>query len=204
MQTVTTSNANYPILLAPSKQTATTTITSYFDSGVTLNPSTKTIAANISGNAALATKATKDGNGIIIASTYLPLSGGTITDATTITRGAFTLKNYLHCSSIDFSSSYVTTDANYKETRTAQIRNEIKYEESAIKGIRIVFKVFYPQGTNTTLLNGYENYALPYTTAANTNMPTYNIITTKILAPNSLQLIVLMEIFSSYITLNRR
>lgn len=48
-QTVTTSNANYPLLLAPSGQTATTTGQSYFDSGVTLNPSTNLIAANING-----------------------------------------------------------------------------------------------------------------------------------------------------------
>lgn len=60
-QTITTSNAAYPLLLAPNGQTATTTTTSYFDSGVTLNPSTNTIAANISGNAATATKATQDG-----------------------------------------------------------------------------------------------------------------------------------------------
>jgi hypothetical protein len=39
-QTVTTANANYPLLLAPADQTATATTTSYFDSGVTLNPST--------------------------------------------------------------------------------------------------------------------------------------------------------------------
>lgn len=58
-QTVTTSNASYPLLLAPSGQTATKTTTAYFDSGVTLNPSTNTIAANISGNAATATSATK-------------------------------------------------------------------------------------------------------------------------------------------------
>lgn len=56
-QTVTTANATYPLLLAPNGQTATATTTSYFDSGVTLNPSTNTIAANISGNAATATKA---------------------------------------------------------------------------------------------------------------------------------------------------
>lgn len=55
-QTVTTTNASYPLLLAPSGQTTTATTTSYFDSGVTLNPSTNTIAANISGNAASATK----------------------------------------------------------------------------------------------------------------------------------------------------
>lgn len=54
-QTVTTTNANYPLLLAPSGQTATQTTTSYFNSGVTLNPSTNTIAANISGNAGTAT-----------------------------------------------------------------------------------------------------------------------------------------------------
>ena len=55
-QTATTSNASYPLLLAPNGQTATKTTTSYFDSGVTLNPSTNTITANISGNAATATK----------------------------------------------------------------------------------------------------------------------------------------------------
>lgn len=57
-QTVTNNNANYPLLLAPAGQTANTTTTSCFDSGVTLNPSTNTIAANISGNAATATTAT--------------------------------------------------------------------------------------------------------------------------------------------------
>lgn len=50
-QTVTSSNATYPLLLAPSGQTVNTTTTSYFDSGVTLNPSTNTITANISGHA---------------------------------------------------------------------------------------------------------------------------------------------------------
>lgn len=39
-QTVTTTNAAYPLLLAPKDQTATTTTTAYFDSDVTLNPST--------------------------------------------------------------------------------------------------------------------------------------------------------------------
>lgn len=69
-QTATSSNASYPLLLAPSGQTSTTTTTSYFDSGVTLNPSTNTIAANVSGNAATATKATSDGSGNNIINTY--------------------------------------------------------------------------------------------------------------------------------------
>lgn len=45
-QTVTTTNANYPLLLAPAGQTATTTTTSYFNSSVTLNPSTNELSTN--------------------------------------------------------------------------------------------------------------------------------------------------------------
>ena len=56
-QTLTSSNASYPLLLAPSGQTVTTTTTARFASGVTLNPSTNTIAANISGSAAKVAKA---------------------------------------------------------------------------------------------------------------------------------------------------
>lgn len=64
-QTAVTDNANYPLLLVPSGQTATTTTTACFDSGVTLNPSTNVINAHISGNAGtaseLATARTIDG-----------------------------------------------------------------------------------------------------------------------------------------------
>ena len=42
-QTVTTSNANYPILLAPSSQTTTTTGTAYFETAIKINPSTRKI-----------------------------------------------------------------------------------------------------------------------------------------------------------------
>lgn len=61
-QALKSDNANYPLLLAPAGQTADKTTTACFDSGVTLNPSTNTIAANISGNAATATKATNADN----------------------------------------------------------------------------------------------------------------------------------------------
>ena len=57
-QTPTSTDASYPLLLSPSGQTQKTNTTSYFNSGVVLNPSTKTISANIDGNAATATKAT--------------------------------------------------------------------------------------------------------------------------------------------------
>lgn len=79
---VTTGNAFYPLLLAPKGQTATATTTSYFNSNVTLNPSTNTISANISGKSAAATKATQDSAGQQINTTYikgLSVSGRTIT-----------------------------------------------------------------------------------------------------------------------------
>lgn len=50
-QTPTSTDASYPLLLSPSGQTQETNTTSYFNSGVVLNPSTKTISANIDGNA---------------------------------------------------------------------------------------------------------------------------------------------------------
>lgn len=81
-QTVTTENANYPLLLAPSGQTATTTTTSYFDSGVTLNPNTNTIAANISGNAATATTASSCSGNAATATVASSCSGNAATATT--------------------------------------------------------------------------------------------------------------------------
>ena len=81
-QTVTTGNANYPLLLAPSGQTATTTTTSYFDSGVTLNPNTNTIAANISGNAATATTASSCSGNAATATVASSCSGNAATATT--------------------------------------------------------------------------------------------------------------------------
>ena len=62
-QTVTTTNADYPILAsATADLTSTSTTTARFDSGITLNPGTNTITAGtfkgaLSGNASTATKA---------------------------------------------------------------------------------------------------------------------------------------------------
>ena len=76
-QNLVNDNASYPLLLTPKGQSANATTTACFDSGVTLNPSTKTINANISGNAATATsansatKATQDSDGKQINTTYV-------------------------------------------------------------------------------------------------------------------------------------
>lgn len=60
-QTLTSTNANYPVLLAPSGQTTTATTTSNFGTGLQFNPSTKTLTTNtfkgaLTGNADTATK----------------------------------------------------------------------------------------------------------------------------------------------------
>lgn len=60
-QTLTAASSSYPVLLAPSGQTATATTTSYFATGLTFNPATKTLTASafsgtLNGNAASATR----------------------------------------------------------------------------------------------------------------------------------------------------
>lgn len=111
-QTIVSDNANYPILLANKGQTTTTTAKAYFDSGVTINPSTNTINANLSGKAATAgsadsaSKATADANNQNIAETYikgLSASGRTIT----ITKGDGT------------TSTLTTQDTNTDTKNTA-------------------------------------------------------------------------------------
>lgn len=65
-QTPTSEDKTYPLLLAPTGQTTTQTGGAYFDSGVTLNPSNNTIAANISGKANTAGTADKVANNLIV------------------------------------------------------------------------------------------------------------------------------------------
>ena len=90
-QTLKSDNAGYPVLMAgASSQTATATTGATFCTGVKINPSNSSVTAttfignltgnvtgNVSGssgsctgNAATATKATQDGNGAVITSTY--------------------------------------------------------------------------------------------------------------------------------------
>ena len=62
-QTLTTNNASYPLLLAPSGQTATANAKAYFGTGINFNPSTKTLSTTtfsgaLSGNASTATALT--------------------------------------------------------------------------------------------------------------------------------------------------
>ena len=75
-QTVTTTNAEYPLLLAmTANQTATTTEGIRFADSVSYNPGTKVLTADtfkgkLDGNANTATKATQDGDGNNIVITY--------------------------------------------------------------------------------------------------------------------------------------
>lgn len=94
-QTVRSNNADYPVLLAPSGQTATTTTTANFATSLKYNPSTDTLyAGTFNGNATSATSATSattatNANNIKLTTTnptsgttyYLPFTTG-ITSST--------------------------------------------------------------------------------------------------------------------------
>lgn len=120
-QTSSTTNGNYPILLASSTSpTSGGASTSLYNTGITVNPSTKTITATtfsgaLSGNATSATKATQDGSGNTITSTYikgLSVSGKVITytkgDGTT---GTITTQDNNTDTKVKQTAS--TTDGNY-------------------------------------------------------------------------------------------
>lgn len=83
-QTNSTANASYAILLKKNNTTTAETADAYFSTNVYVNPSTKTITATtFSGNATSATKATQDGDGKTISSTYAKLAGAAFTGAVT-------------------------------------------------------------------------------------------------------------------------
>lgn len=111
LQTATTSNASYPLLLAPSGQTSTVSTSSYFDSGVTLNPSTNTIEANVSGSAGSVAWGNVTGKPSSYppdshTHSYLPLSGGTLTGDVTVNAGKSIQLNTLKIPTSSGGSTY--------------------------------------------------------------------------------------------------
>ena len=108
-QTPTSDNKTYPLLLAPTGQTNTTTTQTYFDSGVTLNPSNNTIAANISGKANTAGTADKVANNLTI-----QLNNGTTEGTNKFTYNGSAVKNInITSSSIGAASSSHNHDSSY-------------------------------------------------------------------------------------------
>ena len=108
-QTPTSDNKTYPLLLAPTGQTTTTTTQTYFDSGVTLNPSNNTIAANISGKANTAGTADKVANNLTI-----QLNNGTTEGTNKFTYNGSAVKNInITSSSIGAASSSHNHDSSY-------------------------------------------------------------------------------------------
>ena len=108
-QTPTSDNKTYPLLLAPTGQTNTTTTQTYFDSGVTLNPSNNTIAANISGKANTAGTADKVANNLTI-----QLNNGTTEGTNKFTYNGSAEKTInITSSSIGAASSSHNHDSSY-------------------------------------------------------------------------------------------
>lgn len=129
-------------------------------------------ATTFQGNATSATKATQDGNGKVIASTYLPLAGGTMT-------GAITLKGLVAqeiAASTDLNTLthgiyHTGTDANTKTLTNAPTTNS--------QGVIVITP--YNSGTdNRTVqlsLDSGGSGALYYRTLRNQNTAWQTIIT---------------------------
>ena len=126
-QTVTNSDESYPLLLAPNGQTETTTTTSYFNSGTTLNPNTNTIAANISGNAGTATTATKIGTDTVGSATQ-PV----YIDAGVPTKCTYTLEKSVPSDAVFTDTTYTL---NYDEDNSEL---QLKTGENVVSTVTIV------------------------------------------------------------------
>ena len=153
-QAVTTANAEYPLLLGPNGQTTNVTTTAYFDSGVTLNPSTNTITANISGNAGTATSVanalTVKANGTqlytyngSVAKTINIKAGSNIT-ITSDSSGNITISSTASAGSVTGDVGTVVYEASsgglYCDGKTANnSNNSVAIEDSSYKYKRLRF-----------------------------------------------------------------
>ena len=154
-QAVTTANAEYPLLLGPNGQTTNVTTTAYFDSGVTLNPSTNTIAANISGSAAKVTNAlTVKANGTQLytyngsAAKTINIKAGSNVTITSDSSGNITISSTANAGSVTGDVGTVVYEASsgglYCDGSTANTRDNSKaIEDSSFKYKRFRF---YCQG----------------------------------------------------------
>lgn len=142
-QTLTSDNKTYPLLLAPTGQTNTTTTQTYFDSGVTLNPSNNTIAANISGKANTSGTADEVANNLTI-----QLNNGTTEGTNKFTyngNGAKTV-NITPASIGAAKSSHNHNDIYYTQS---QVDDKIKASFAANDAM--VFKGTIGGGTGATV-----------------------------------------------------
>lgn len=117
---------------------------------------------NISGNAATATKATKDGSGNVISSTYLKLSGGTI-------NGVFRVRH-------DTNHPYLMLESSSYNDYQSQIYYSIP---SSSATANFGFREYSRSSSDHTLLSYYEEFELPSVTSDKTSNSTYRILTSK-------------------------
>lgn len=123
-QTAKTDNVNYPLLLADkATPTSGSAATAVYDSGVTLNPSTNTIAANISGSAAtLATGRTLTISGDVSGTSTSFNGGSNATLTATLANSGVTAGSYGSSANVSladvrtFSIPYLTVDSKGRLT----------------------------------------------------------------------------------------
>ena len=180
-QTAVTDNNTYKILI-----TANTNPTSGqpyeigYDTDITINPSTNTITAtNFAGNASTATKATKDGSGNVITSTYLTQSAASTTyltkadaSSTYVKKAGDTMTGNLTINKASGSGLYIQ---NSNQTTDGVGTNKLALTISDA-GNQGLYSYGYWNGTTFTSgskfivhrdTNGDINYTGGYVTAGN-------------------------------------
>ena len=150
-QAVTTINDEFPLLLAPNGQTTNATTTAYFASGVTLNPSTNTIAANISGSAAkVANALTVKANGTQLytyngsAAKTINIKAGSNITITSDSSGNITISSTASAGSVTGDVGTVVYEASsgglYCDGKTANnSNNSVAIEDGSYKYKRLRF-----------------------------------------------------------------
>ena len=126
------------------------------------NATTATTATTCTGNAATATKATQDGSGNVISSTYLKRSGGTI-------NGVFGVRH-------STNHPYLMLESSSYNDYQSQIYYSIP---SSSATANFGFREYSRSSSDYTLLSYYEEFELPSVISDRTYNSTYRILTTK-------------------------
>lgn len=184
-----TETSTYPVLLAPTGQTATATTTSNFSTSATYKPSTNTMSVNISGDAATASAA-KSGSALETAingkastshthsvkingnAKTIPASGGTAVDLGTYAENAFKTIAVANQTSVvaDSATDTLTLAAGGATTITLDATNDKITISSADTKVTAVGNHYAPAEDSSAAISASGGSATQLPTSSSTTV----------------------------------